>query len=108
MVHLEISPHIAQRLQALSEQARTSIDELLLRLLEDYGSTLISDDAEMSGGDLTWTEDELAEILRPTEPLTGQEIVEQGFIGGWEDLGIEDSVAWLAQQKASRKKKHQV
>ena len=38
----------------------------------------------------TWTEEELAELLRPVPPLTGREIVEVGLLGGWEDTEIPD------------------
>ena len=47
----------------------------------------------------------LIEQKRP-EPLTGAEIVAQGFIGGWEHRGIEDSVAWLEEQKRKRRERH--
>ena len=107
MAHLEISPQVAQRLQDLSKQTRTSIDDILLRVLEHSGFLLVSADADAPNGDLVWTDEELAELLTPRPPLTGQEMVEQGYIGGWEDLGIEDSVEWLEQQKAKRRTKHQ-
>jgi cytochrome c2 len=107
MAQLEISPQVAQRLQDLSKQTRTSIDDILLRLLEHSESLLVSADTKGTNGDLVWTDEELAEILTPKQPLTGQEMVEQGYIGGWEDLGIEDSVEWLEQQKAKRRTKHQ-
>lgn len=33
-------------------------------------------------------------------PMTGREIIAAGLTGGWEDLGINDSVEWLAAQRA--------
>lgn len=57
----------------------------------------------------TWTQEELEELLAPEEPLTGQEMIEQGYFGGWEDMGIEDGAEWVNAQralsKAKRKKK---
>lgn len=49
-----------------------------------------------------WTEEELEELLK-VEPLTGKEIVEMGLTGGWEDLGITDSVAWVEEQRRKRR-----
>ncbi len=37
------------------------------------------------------------------EGKTGQEIVEMGLLGGWEDMGIEDSVVWIQEQRRKRK-----
>jgi hypothetical protein len=65
MAQLEISPQVAQRLQDLSKQTRTSIDDILLRLLEHSESLLVSTDADATNGDLAWTDEELAEILKP-------------------------------------------
>lgn len=117
MPHLEIRTQVAQRLHDLSEQTQTTVDEILSRLLDSYGAMLVSVSDDMAGddatdnnganNDVTWTDEELAELLKPQKPLTGKEIVEQGYIGGWEDMGIEDSVEWLAQQKAKRRKKYQ-
>lgn len=33
-------------------------------------------------------------------PMTGREIIAAGLTGGWEDLGISDSVEWLKAQRA--------
>lgn len=107
MPHIEISGQVAQKLQDLSEQTRISVDELLLRLLNEYGDMLVSDPDTDASDELTWTDEELTELLKPKKPLTGKEMVEQGYVGGWEDMGIEDSVEWLAQQKAKRRNKYQ-
>ncbi len=50
-------------------------------------------------------ESTISEYTRP-EPLTGAEIVAQGLTGGWEHMGIEDSVAWLEEQKRKRRERH--
>jgi hypothetical protein len=51
----------------------------------------------------SWTEEELAELL-VIEPLTGHEIVQAGLTGGWSDMGITDSVAWVEAQRRKRRK----
>jgi hypothetical protein len=37
------------------------------------------------------------------EPLSGPEIVERGLLGGWADKGIEDSAAWVEEQRRKRR-----
>ena len=58
-------------------------------LLNQFGHTVI-DTNEANEDDVTWTEEELAELLKPQKPLTGKEMVEGGFIGGWEHKQIDD------------------
>jgi hypothetical protein len=53
--------------------------------------------------DQVWDKEELAALLEPEEALTGREMVEQGYTGGWEDMGITDGAEWVNQQKAKRK-----
>ena len=107
MPNLEISTQVAQKLQDLSEQTKVSVDEILLQLLDHY-ATLVED--RVTSGE-TWTDEELAELLKPKAPLTGREIVDKhlksGVIGSWSDMNIADSVAWLEQQKAARRNKYQ-
>ena len=104
MPNLEISTQVAQKLQDLSEQTKASVNDILLKLLDNYASVFTQvEDREVS--DETWTNEELAELLRPKRPLTGKEIVEAGLLGGWEDRGIEDSVEWVRQQRAARRRK---
>lgn len=43
-----------------------------------------------------FTDEEIRELLTFT-PKSGKEIVESGLIGGWEHMGIEDSVEWVNQ-----------
>ena len=45
-----------------------------------------------------FTDEEIKEFLT-FKPKTGKEIVEQGLVGGWEDMGITDSVAWVEEQR---------
>lgn len=53
-----------------------------------------------------WTDEELAQLINPN-PRTGAEIIALGHTGGWKDLGIEDSVAWVEEQKRKRRERHQ-
>jgi hypothetical protein len=45
------------------------------------------------------TPEELEQYLHPARTLTGKEIVESGLLGGWEDMGITDSQAWVEEQR---------
>jgi len=78
--------------------------QLVVKHIND--STKSSEETE-SSKEPPFTAEEIKEMLKPKEALTGKEMVERGFIGGWEDMGIEDSVEWLEQQKARRRNKHQ-
>lgn len=106
MSDLQVSPQVAQKLRDLSEQTQSSVDEILLWLLNNYGHMLAPEEADVADDDVTWSDEEIAELLKPKKPLTGKEMVEQGLVGGWEDKGIEDSVEWLEQQKARKRNKH--
>lgn len=103
MTQLEINPTTAQKLQEVSQQAQKSVDEILLLLLNNFGHTIIEADKATQEAE-TWTDEELAQLLKPQKPLTGKEMVEGGFIGGWEHKQIDDPVAFLEQQRANRRK----
>lgn len=100
---IDVSPHVAQKLKDLSERTGTSLDDLLLEMLDVYGRTVAATEAIHE--DLVMTEEEVVEMLRPQQPMTGKEIAQAGLLGAWEGLGIEDSEAWVAQQRARRRKK---
>jgi hypothetical protein len=53
--------------------------------------------------DTTWTEEELAEIaeLMKSNPRPTSEIQ----TGGWEDMGIEDSVEFVEEMRRKRREK---
>ena len=53
---------------------------------------------EMPPLEQDFTDEEIKEFLT-FKPKTGKEIVEQGLVGGWEDMGITDSVAWVEEQR---------
>ena len=52
-----------------------------------------------------FTDEEIKELLTFT-PKSGKEIVEQGLIGGWEDMGITDSVAWVEEQRRKERERN--
>ena len=104
MTQLEINPTTAQKLQEISQQAQKSVDEILLLLLNNFGHTII-EAVETPQGSETWTDEELAHLLKFQEPMTGKEIAKSGLLGSWKDMGISDSVEWLEQQRAKRGKK---
>lgn len=55
----------------------------------------------------TWTDEELAELLKEIKPMSGAEAIAAGLVGGWKDRGITDSVAWLNAQREKRRLKNQ-
>jgi hypothetical protein len=71
----------------------------------DHITESVQTETDTPPDDLVWTEEELAELLKPGEPLTGRQMIEAGVFGVWKDLDIEDSVEWLAQQRARRRDK---
>lgn len=60
---------------------------------------------ELTVEDVPWTQQELDELLRPVKPMTGREMFEAGLLGGWGELGITDSVAWLEEQRKKHERK---
>ena len=55
--------------------------------------------------DQDFTDEEIKEFLT-FKPKTGKEIVEEGLIGGWEDMGITDSVAWVEEQRRKQRERN--
>jgi len=53
-----------------------------------------------------FTDEEIKELLTFT-PKSGKEIVENGFVGGWEDKGITDPVAWVEEQRRKQRERRQ-
>ena len=55
--------------------------------------------------DTVWTEEELAELeeLMKPEPRPANEIE----TGGWEDMGIEDSVGFVEEMRRKRRERNQ-
>jgi len=88
---------IIQMVDSLSDEER----QLLVEHIIDSIQPVSQDDYKE---EVEFTEEEIAEMLTP-EPMTGREIVEAGLTGGWADMGIEDSVEWLKQQRDQRRRR---
>ena len=84
MTHFEVSTSVAERLRELSAQMDLSVNDLLRWLLDQHET--VQESEPPVGDDQFWTAEEIAEVMRPKEPLTGQQMVERGLIGGWEDM----------------------
>lgn len=56
---------------------------------------------EISPGEV-WTQEELERAVR-IEPMSGSEMVQAGLTGGWDALGITDSVEWVEEQRRKRR-----
>ena len=55
-----------------------------------------------------WTEEEIQEMLKPSTPLTGAEIVKLlEEEGGWEHMGITDGAEWVEEQRRKRREQNQ-
>lgn len=104
MTQIEVNSQIADKLRQLSQQTKKPIDEILSYWLNNFGYTVLESDISANATE-TWTDEELAELLKPKKPLTGKQIAEQGLLGSWSDMGITDSVEWLESQRAKRRKK---
>ncbi len=72
------------------------------RLLQRVAASISQDLSAVETGEESWTEEELAELMR-VEPLTGAEIVAAGLLGGWED--IQNGAEWVNEQKRKRRQK---
>ncbi|GAB5493754.1 MAG: hypothetical protein Phog2KO_39690 [Phototrophicaceae bacterium] len=110
MTQVNINPETAQKLKQLSQQTEKSLDEVLDLLLSRYSDTLITDDNDEVVEvveDVTWTDEEIEDLLTMKEPLSSKEIVKRNLLGGWADEGITDGLEWVKQQRANRRKKLQ-
>ncbi|MEM9954282.1 MAG: hypothetical protein AAF846_21915 [Chloroflexota bacterium] len=103
MTNIEIKLSTAKKLEDIVQQTDKTVDEILDLLLTQYQHTLVIAGEVHETEDVTWTDEEIAELLRP-KPLTGKEMIEQGFFGGWEHKNIDDPVTFLKQQRANRRK----
>lgn len=59
--------------------------------------------------DVTWTEEELAEMLAllTPNPKTGKQIAVSGAVGAWSDEDITSGAAWVEEQRRKRRERHQ-
>jgi hypothetical protein len=78
--------------QALSLALRLSPSERLA------ASFRVGTETDANAQEPAFSTDEVAEMMR-VEPISPQEMVAQGLLGVWADQGIEDSAAWVNEQK---------
>jgi hypothetical protein len=80
----------------------TESGELLLDLPKNLPSGAVHVTIEVRSDELSeddiFTEEEVKALLKFT-PRTGAEIAAAGLLGGWEDMGIDDPVAWVEEQR---------
>ncbi len=88
----------------------TASGELLLELPKDLPSGKVHVTIEVSFDKNEveeFTEEEVKNLLTFT-PKTGAEIVAAGLTGGWQDMGINDSVTWVEEQRRKQREAHQL
>jgi hypothetical protein len=49
-------------------------------------------------------DEEIKELMQ-VEPMAGADIVAAGLTGGWEDLGIQDSLEWMQELRRKRRER---
>ena len=88
----------------------TASGELFIELPKDLPSGKVHVTIEMSTIDTSkaenFTEEEIKSLLTFT-PKTGAEIVAAGLMGGWQDMGIADPVAWVEEQRRKQREARQ-
>ena len=57
---------------------------------------------EIQNADEQFTPEEIKELLTFT-PTSGADVVAAGLVGGWEDKGITDPVAWVEEQRRKQR-----
>jgi hypothetical protein len=99
-----------QQLEHLTEQVEKLSPDEQLMLIERIAALLRTRAGQPKerpqAEDETWDEEELRQLLNDNHPMTTQEIVEAGLFGGWEDMGIEDSLVWVEQQRAKTRNRY--
>lgn len=101
---ITLSDDLSKRLQQAADARGVTPEQLIDQFLADNHTAPAAITSSEHDDDL-WTDEEIEEMMRP-KPLTGQQMVEQGYIGGWEHKGITDSQEWLEQQRAKRRQRH--
>jgi hypothetical protein len=94
---------ITRQVEKLKPYEQLLLMERIIALLRSQTIDLAEDDnLEIE----TWEREELEQLLNDNRPMTTQEIVVAGLFGGWEDLEIEDSLAWVKQQRAKTRTRY--
>lgn len=60
---------------------------------------------EVPNLDEQFTEEEIKELLT-FKPTSGAEVVAAGLVGGWKDMNITDSVAFVEELRRKQSKRH--
>jgi hypothetical protein len=70
----------------------------------DVHVTIEFSDERTGPDDQPWTDEEIKELMR-VEPMTGADIVAAGLTGGWDDMGIQDSLEWVQELRRKRRER---
>lgn len=91
--------------EIVTQALRLSPSEQAL-LMEQLAASLHRNLSPPEAPEITqqWTDEELAELLRP-EPLPPAEVIARGLTGTWADVG--DGAEWVNEQKRKRKAQRQ-
>ncbi|MBI1281923.1 MAG: hypothetical protein GC179_27610 [Anaerolineaceae bacterium] len=57
---------------------------------------------EIPNADEQFTPEEIQELLT-FKPASGADVVAEGLVGGWEDKGITDPLAWVEEQRRKQR-----
>jgi len=82
----------------------TSDGQLLFDVPEDLPPGDVDITLEIRDTDEQFTEAEIKDLLTFT-PTSGAQIVAEGLVGGWEDMGITDSVTWVEEQRRKQRER---
>jgi len=68
-------------------------------------SEMPESESDTSWEERPWTHEEMREFLT-FQPTAGAEIVAEGLVGGWEDMGITDSAAWVEELRRKEQERY--
>lgn len=89
--------------EKILHQALSLSDEEKREVINSLAASLNENDAVPEP---TWTDEEIAELMKH-EPRSTKTIIEEGLFGAWKDLpGPTDGVAWQDEQRRKRLEKH--
>ena len=80
----------------------TADGQLLVDLPQPIPDGDVNITIEIPNADETFTEAELSDLMTFT-PKSGADVVAAGLVGGWEDKGIDDPVAWVEEQRRKQR-----
>ena len=99
----QISPQFNEALelalQLPPDERIAMIEELAASFKQEFDVS-----GELADDERPLTSDEIKELMR-VEPLPPAEVVAQGLLGTWADMGITDGAEWVNEQKRKRKER---